>query len=726
MLNKKKTIRKMPVLGFRAEIAKESVDAENRTVKLIFSTGAKVRRIDWDKLEVFEEELSLDKKHVRLERMNSGAPLLDSHQNWRLADMLGVVESAEVDGKIGTCVVRFPKAEDDENADKIFRKVKDGIIRNVSVGYRVHTYEEVGDSKSARKNGELPVYRAVDWEPMEVSLVPIPADHKSQVRSGGENKDERFFDCVFVRGETMKKKLKSVRDEELKRKLRAEEAKEEEREDEIDEDEEEREESEEQEEREESEEEREESEEDEKPNETKGERKVKQKLEKRVASVSTRSVEILKSCEAAGLDTAFARGLIESGKSVEQARGDIINEMAKRSAPAQSISPAKSGGSPRIEAGVDADDKFREGASNWLMIRSGRGVQDAVEKSTGQKLDGGQFRGFSLLDIARESLERRGVSTRGWDRMKIVGEALTQRSGGMATTSDFAILLESAMHKTLLGAYAVTPDTWSRFCRKGTVSDFREHNRYRVGSFGTLDVVGEHGEFQNKAIPDGEKASISAKTKGNIIALSRQAIVNDDMQAFADLAMRFGRAARLSVEKDVYDLLGQNSGLGPTQSDSQPFFHANRKNVGTGTALDVAGIDADRVLMAAQTDPSGNEILDLRPKVLLVAAGLEGQARSVNEAIYDPDAVGKIAKPNYVLGLFEDVIGTARLTGKRRYLFADPSIAPAFEVAFLDGVEEPFLEAKEGWRIDGVEWKVRLDYGVKEIDPRGAVTNAGQ
>ena len=94
------------------------------------------------------------------------------------------------------------------------------------------------------------------------------------------------------------------------------------------------------------------------------------------------------------------------------------------------------------------------------------------------------------------------------------------------------MLLESTMHKALQAAYAVAPDTWSRWCVTGTVSDFREHSRYRVGSIGNLDKLTEAGEFKNKKIPDGEKATITAGTKGNTINLTRQAIINDDLGAF--------------------------------------------------------------------------------------------------------------------------------------------------------------------------------------------------
>jgi len=160
-------------------------------------------------------------------------------------------------------------------------------------------------------------------------------------------------------------------------------------------------------------------------------------------------------------------------------------------------------------------------------------------------------------------------------------------------------------------------------------------------------------------------------------------------------------------------------------NDGSSLFHATHNNIATGAALGVAGLDTDRVTLASQKDPSGNEILDLRPAVLVIPIGLGGDARVFNEAVYDPDTANKLQKPNKVRGLFRDIVDTPRLTGTRRYLFADPSIAPTLEVSFLDGNDTPFLDNQQGWRIDGVEWKVRLDYGVAGVDYRGAVTNAG-
>jgi hypothetical protein len=260
------------------------------------------------------------------------------------------------------------------------------------------------------------------------------------------------------------------------------------------------------------------------------------------------------------------------------------------------------------------------------------------------------------------------------------------------------------------------------------VSDFRPHNRYRVSSLSNLDSVTELGEFKNKVIPDGEKSAVQVGTKGNIINLSRQAIVNDDLDAFVGLAAKLGRAAARTIEAMVYALLAENGGLGPTMTDGNPLFHnrgSGKNNITTGAAYSVAAIDADRVAMASMLDVGGNDFLDLRPAVVLVPMSLGSTARIINSDAYDPDANNKLQRTNVSRGTFRDIIDTPRLTGTRRYLFADPMEAPVIEVSFLDGAQEPVLESEQGFDVDGSRWKVRLDVGVDEIDYRGAITNAG-
>jgi HK97 family phage major capsid protein/HK97 family phage prohead protease len=143
------------------EIRAEAVDAEARTVALAFSSETPVER--WFGTEVLDHAPGA----VRLDRLNGGGALLVNHDP---ADQVGVIESARVDRKdrMGRAVVRFGKSA---RAQEIFEDVKDGIRRLVSVGYRIH---ELVLEKQSDKEGD--VYRAADWEPFEISLVPVPAD----------------------------------------------------------------------------------------------------------------------------------------------------------------------------------------------------------------------------------------------------------------------------------------------------------------------------------------------------------------------------------------------------------------------------------------------------------------------------------------------------------------------------------------------------------------------
>jgi hypothetical protein len=331
-----------------------------------------------------------------------------------------------------------------------------------------------------------------------------------------------------------------------------------------------------------------------------------------------------------------------------------------------------------------------------------------------------------MLDIARDGLQRQGYRVRGADPRALAQAALRPAAMNLPgnTSDDFTVLLEGAAQRIVRAAYDTTPDVWSTFCAVGSVSDFRPSARYRLGTFGALDRVNEAGEFKRKNISDGEKGVISAQTKGNVVALTRQAMINDELNAFGTLAANLGRAARLSIEVDVFALLVLDSGMGPTLSDGATLFHASHGNIaGTPAAPSVASFDAARQQMAAHS--ASGEYLDLRPAVWLGPTNLGGAARLVNGAVYDPDVTGKFQVPNAVAGLFAQVVDSPRLTGTAWYALASPDVAPVFEVVFLNGVEEPFIDTMDTWTIDGIEMKVRLDYGVGAIDYRGAIRNAG-
>lgn len=637
----------IPALVTRAAVG--SVNAEKRTADLIFTTGAKVLRRDWE-IGPFLEELSLDPKHVRMDRLNNGAPFLADHNGSSVAGVIGVVESARISGGKGLATVRFAAAGISPEADRVFDLVRDRVVQNVSVGYRVHQLEKVEGG-----DGAIPTYRAIDWEPHEVSAVAIGADDGAGFRGATAHTNP----CLFTTRSTLESDAMKTTDAEIA---------------------------------------------------------VKNERE-RVSAIRS-------AVKAGNLGDEIVTRMIDDGTTADAARAFVLENMVAREVPID--------GHSGIGRGEDESEKFARGAIAWLGEKSGTGVFERAARAGVKGFEsvstgGDRFRGMRLLEVAAACLEHRGVRTRGLTSTRIAELALSQRSGGgYATPSDFPILFENMLGKELMGAYATTPDTWSKFCRVENVTDFRDAGRFRAGSLASLPVVPADAEYQNAVIPDGAKITIQTETRGNIIAIGRQAIVNDDLGALANLAAAHGRAAKMSIEKAVYALIAENSGLGPTMSDTNPFFHSSRSNVGAAGALSVATIDADRVVMAAQLDVGGNDILDLRPAVLLVPSALGGAARVLNASAFDHDST-KLNKPNAVANLFREVVDSARLTASatRRYLFADPAIAAAFAVVFLDGVQGPTLTSQEGFRRDGIELKARIDFKACPMDPKGSVTNAG-
>jgi DNA-binding cell septation regulator SpoVG len=174
-----RTIDILP-LSLRADVG--SVNESARTVQLIFTTGAPVARYDYYAGKRYLEVLSLKPEHIRLERLNAGAPLLDAHSAWSISDQIGVVEAdtVQLTAKEARATVRFSQRD---AVEPIWRDVRDRIVRNVSVGYMVHEYEE-----ETSKGNALPVRTAIDWEPYEISMVPMPADFGAQVRSEDKGK----------------------------------------------------------------------------------------------------------------------------------------------------------------------------------------------------------------------------------------------------------------------------------------------------------------------------------------------------------------------------------------------------------------------------------------------------------------------------------------------------------------------------------------------------------
>ncbi|WP_036179771.1 HK97 family phage prohead protease [Palleronia rufa] len=184
------TMIELPAMRRSAELAPNTADADSRTVEVVWSAGARVRRATFFG-EPYDEELSLDPAHVRLDRLNAGAPFLKVHELDTLDAVIGSVVpgSARIEDGRGIALVRISERAD---VEPIWRDIQAGHIRAVSIGYQVHRFE-VSKPEAARE-----LWRAVDWTPFEVSAVAVGADPAAGFRA-----QHPLHDCVLHRRDAL-------------------------------------------------------------------------------------------------------------------------------------------------------------------------------------------------------------------------------------------------------------------------------------------------------------------------------------------------------------------------------------------------------------------------------------------------------------------------------------------------------------------------------------------
>lgn len=399
----------------------------------------------------------------------------------------------------------------------------------------------------------------------------------------------------------------------------------------------------------------------------------------------------------AGLDSAWADSQIDSGADVTAARSAAFEAMTQRSAaPIRTATMGASGDDP---AAIQARQVE---ALSARMI--GTAPTDAARP----------FMQMGLADYARDALTRSGTVG-----VAMMGrEELLQRA--MHTVSDFPELLTGAGNRVLADAYRRAESPLKQLARQRTAADFRPLSTLKVGNFTKLEKVTEAGEI--KALSTAEaKEGYSIETFGGIFSLSRKAIINDDLGAFARWGEMMGQAAAETEAGQLLALLTANAGAGVTMGDGKALFHADHGNLaGTGAALSEATLDAARQAMRTQKMMDGKTPVNVVPRFLVVSPALETAAEKLLTSI-QPNTTADVNPFGGKLSLIVE----PRLTGNGWFIFGDPATAPVLEYAYLSSAQGPQLSSRDGWEVLGREFRVTLDFGAGATDHRGAYRNAG-
>lgn len=414
-----------------------------------------------------------------------------------------------------------------------------------------------------------------------------------------------------------------------------------------------------------------------------------------IAQERTRVSELRALASTHRVEEADLNRMIDTGTTVADARNEVLNLLATRS---QNAVP---GGHVVVGHHGEA---LRAGLVGALMNR--------VNPSQHPLTDGSrEFRSMSLMNMAAEVIHAGGGSTRGMTPMEIAAKA-------MHSTSDFPAILADVANKTLRAGYEAAPRTFTAFCRQASASDFKFVNRAQLGEAPELEKVNESGEFNYGSMGE-DNQRYKLETYGKIIALTRQTIINDDLDAFSRVPGAFGASAAELESNVVWGLITGNVKM----ADNKALFHNDHGNLGTAAALSVESLSEARKKMRRQTGISAKRPLNLMAEYLVVPAALETKAQQIVAEILS----AKSADVNPFAGKLQVVV-EPRLDDSSEtawYLSAAPARIDTIEYAYLTGEEGVYIETENGFDVDGVKIKARLDFGAGVIDHRGLFKNAG-
>lgn len=609
-----------PILSRSAPIAPSSWNRQERTFEVVFATETPVERRD--ARGKYFEVLSISGMRV----LSASLPVLDSHARGSLSSQIGSASSVRVVGGEALASVLLSRAN--PIADRVAVDLDAGQTFGVSTGYIIN------EAKESTRDG-VRYLTATRWTVIEISLVPIPADSRTGIRS------------LSMPVETTPAATPETHPPAAVERAAA--------------------------------------------NPTHAPAPTP---ETAVADRATANAEIRSIARVASLDQTWIDTQIDAGATIEAARTAAFEIMRNRTAPAHEI---------RTQAmvGTDySDPEFRARAIGEALFTR---VSPSHKPSEAAR----QFIGLTIPEIARDCLRTRGVSTTGLQTARIIERALQ-------TTSDFPLILADTVNRTLRQAYDSAPAGVRRLARQTSAKDFRTKHRIQFSTAPTLEPVNEHGEFKSGAMAEAEE-SYKIGTYGRIVGFGRQAMVNDDLGAFNDATRRMGQAAAAFEANFLADLVIAN----PAMSDGKALFHVDHGNIaGSAAAIDVDSLSAARKAMRLQKGLLG-ELIAVTPKYILVGADRETEAEKAVSTITPVQSQEVNPFQNKL-----EVVVDPRISGAW-YLVADPAEIDGLEYAYLEGSAGPQITSEVGFDVDGVRFRVRLDFGGGFVDWRGWHRNAG-
>jgi len=699
----------------RADLRATDLDDLPNEIEMSFSSEAPVMRYGIAEILSHEEG---DYDFSRLAEV--GAILKNHNPNIIIGTPTKVwLDKSQMKGR-----VRFEFGTTPEAKKAKREMLIDKSLRGTSVGYRVSRFLYLEDEDVWYKGRiQGPAYVAVDWEALEASGTPTAADPsvgvgRSDQPSGTKRTQEEVMDKKFVEWLTQKGLRADDINEDGVKRLQAE---------------------------------------------YETEVRAAAKVEPIVKTVvieptpapdnsaavraeaqtaeRTRISSITDMCRKHGVEDDKRDAMISEGIAVDQAQERTLDILANKN--------AAIAGDVKVVA--DGRSTFNKGAMEAMDLKLRR------LKRSDAKHGGEVLAVMSLRELARECNKRAGVpdqsdlgsmvrtALRGDGRPMMQSDIDAFVRGGeiiSGTTSDFPYILAATANKSMIAGYGSATTSYEQWCKIGSLSDFKATNRVKLSEAGDLRLILEGGKYEQTALSEDQNP-IQVYTYGLKFNISRQAIINDDMSAFTTIPQRLGRTARrLPNHLAVIELLANSN-----MNDGNALFSTahNNLNANADYALDTLahGVDGIKNIDTLLTEQRGmlHAIEQAASKTLYM--GLEMQSilvASADQAFVAKQIVASATNPsqdnpavvnplqNISAVIREPLLKDSTITGYSETAFygvANPMDAPVIEVAFLNGVQEPYMEEADQTDADGRVFRVRLDCGAAAIDYAGMVKETG-
>jgi len=272
-------------------------------------------------------------------------------------------------------------------------------------------------------------------------------------------------------------------------------------------------------------------------------------------------------------------------------------------------------------------------------------------------------------------------------------------------THDINNLLSALVNKFLLNGFNAVESSWQDVSAVRSVNDFKAINLLRLNGDMKFRKIGNAGELKIAQASDTRR-SVAADTYGISTQLTRQDMINDDLNALSQVPQRMGRGAALAMNEAIW---------GEFQSSNDTYYQ--KASAAAGNALSLTALKAATTGFRKLTDPDGNP-LGIAPRVLLVPPELEiTAAELMTSALLISGNTTKEPNANVLQGRYRVVVSNYLTSASTWWLAADSVDLPALDVVFLNGQQAPTIEqVAPDYQLLGVAIRGFFDFGVSKAE----------